>query len=147
MDRHLHSMEQKYPLMRLKDNLIRYEKFLTTPISLNIFINYGTKTYQKTLDTYCELTNIEELNHIIRQYLEKAIELGIKDSIDTFRKTVEYCQTPIDLQRLLASYPMQDESMVNLYSGLKIVQQLKKIIQIFKKIKKIYKKHEPSLGK
>jgi len=135
MDRHLHSMEQKYPLMRLKDNLIRYEKFLTTPISLNIFINYGTKTYQKTLDTYCELTNIEELNHIIRQYLEKAIELGIKDSIDTFRKTVEYCQTPIDLQRLLASYPMQDESMVNLYSGLKIVQQLKKIMQIFQENK------------
>ena len=56
--------------MRLKDNLARQEKYVTTPLAIQVYINYGTKIYQEILDTYSQLSNLPELNDIIRQYLD-----------------------------------------------------------------------------
>ena len=128
LDRYLHSTEQKYPLMRLKDNLARQEKYVTTPLAIQVYINYGTKIYQEILDTYSQLSNLPELNDIIRQYLEKAIEIAIKEHAEELRKTIEYCQTPIDLKRLLANYPLYDNSLLQLYSQLRIIEKIKVVL-------------------
>ncbi|NUM37215.1 MAG: hypothetical protein HUU50_21940 [Candidatus Brocadiae bacterium] len=131
MNRYLYTLQEKYPIMRLKDNLLKNEKTIVTPLSLLVMINHGHNVQKAILQKFSELTDVPELNSTIHKYLSLSLERALMEHSKNFRHTLEFCQVKSDLQRLLSQYPLYKDSLLTPYPNLKIIQQTKNILHEF----------------
>ncbi len=131
MNRYLYTLQEKYPIMRIKDNLLKNEKTLISPLTLLVMINYGLDVQKALLKKFSELCELQELNEVMYKYLLLALDHAILEHGKNFRHTLECCQVKCDLQRLLSQYPLYKATFLSQYPGLKIIQQVKNILQEF----------------
>ncbi len=123
--------QDKYPLMKCKDYILKYERGISAPISIQVFVAYGIQVYEKSLDQMVNISDISELNAALRQFLELRLEQELEPYIQQFRHTVELCQTEMDLRRILVENPVYDESFVTKHPILGIILKVQNAYHSF----------------
>ena len=129
MDRYLDTTQEKYPLMRIKDYSLKYEKLLTAVPSLLVIINYGVDLEAELLEKFSRISTLADLNQVIHEYLHYNLQQALIAHGQNFRSQIENCRSQFDLHKLMAQYPLYQKTLVKKYPELQIIGSLEKICQ------------------